>query len=114
MCEELSFNEYSKKVYETLNPEVNTWEAVTENALLGLAGEVGEICDALKKFKFQGHELDLVHIKKELGDTLYYLSLACDIFSTSLLEVAETNNEKLKKRFPNGFSVDESVHRNET
>jgi len=80
-------------------------------AALGLTGESGEVADHVKKALFQGHEIDPDHIAKELGDILWYIALACDAVGYSLDEVMQLNVEKLRKRYPNGFDVERSIHR---
>lgn len=78
---------------------------------LGLAGEAGEVVDIAKKWFGQGHPLDLGKVKNELGDVLWYISaLACSL-DISLEEIATANVEKLRKRYPNGFSVEASLNR---
>lgn len=70
---------------------------------LGLSGEVGELNDSLKKFYYHGKPLDPSHIKKELGDILWYLAMMAKCQGFTLEEVALANLEKLSKRYPSGF-----------
>ncbi len=65
---------------------------------LGLAGEVGEICEKIKKHVRDGRVLDKEDLKKELGDVLWYLSTLATDLEISLDDVAVTNYEKLKSR----------------
>ena len=53
-------------------------------AALGLAGESGEVADTIKKVLYQGHHLDILHIVEELGDVLWYLTLACNAVKCTL------------------------------
>lgn len=78
---------------------------------LGLAGEGGEVADYLKKVYGHGHKLDIVKLKKELGDALWYISDLCTRYNISLDEVASLNNKKLEARYPEGFSQERSVNR---
>lgn len=80
-------------------------------AALGLAGEVGEVVDHVKKHLFQGHSIDLDHLKNELGDVLWYFSLACEACNFDLPDIMATNVAKLQKRYPNGFETERSMHR---
>ena len=84
-----------------------------ENGCLGLAGESGEVCDILKKYLFQGHELDREAILDELGDVLWYVVEVATGLGVTLEDVATHNIAKLKARYPDGFSTDRSVHRPE-
>lgn len=78
------------------------------NAALGLTGEAGEVAEIVKKHLYQGHALDKERVKKELGDILWYITLASEMMDTTLKEVAMLNIEKLQKRYPDGFSHEAS------
>jgi NTP pyrophosphatase (non-canonical NTP hydrolase) len=65
---------------------------------LGLAGEVGEICEKIKKHVRDGRELDKEDLTKELGDVLWYLSALSGDLGINLEDVAVKNYEKLKSR----------------
>lgn len=81
--------------------------------LMGLAGEAGEAIDILKKHMFQGHELDTEHIAEELGDVAWYLAVSADAIGYPLGDIFAMNIAKLRKRYPDGFDKDRSVHRTE-
>ena len=83
------------------------------NGALGLTGEAGEVADAIKKFIFHGHDLDRDGLIKELGDVCWYLALLCHAIDVPLEEVMIRNIEKLKKRYPEGFSESASINREE-
>lgn len=80
-------------------------------AVLGLCGESGEVAELFKKHIGHGHELDLEHVKKELGDVLWYIAELASALGFSLEDVAVANIEKLAKRYPEGFSSERSKHR---
>ena len=105
-------NEYQKLAMKTLNPALNKKEILV-NGVMGLNGESGEVIDIVKKHMFQGHELDKDKIKKELGDVMWYVAEVCEALDLSLDEVMEGNIEKLRKRFKDGFTVNESINRKE-
>jgi len=65
---------------------------------LGLAGEVGEVCEKVKKHIRDGRELDKEDLTKELGDVLWYLSALAGDLDINLEDVANKNYEKLKSR----------------
>jgi NTP pyrophosphatase (non-canonical NTP hydrolase) len=83
------------------------------NAALGLCGEAGEFADSLKKAEFHAHPLDLGELRKELGDVLWYAALACDALGLSLGNVMAENIDKLRRRYPDGFSSERSLQRSE-
>jgi NTP pyrophosphatase (non-canonical NTP hydrolase) len=83
------------------------------NAALGLCGEAGEFADSLKKWGFHSHPLDADELRKELGDVLWYAALACDALGLRLGDVMAENIDKLRRRYPDGFSSERSLQRSE-
>lgn len=83
------------------------------NGALGLAGESGEVADHLKKYIFQGHELDKQHLSKELGDISWYLATSAHALGIPLSTIFDENIAKLRKRYPEGFSMERSINREE-
>lgn len=83
------------------------------NGALGLAGEAGEVADLIKKIMFQGHSMDWERIAKELGDILWYVAETANAIGYDLDTVMQMNIDKLKKRYPDGFSTERSKHREE-
>jgi NTP pyrophosphatase (non-canonical NTP hydrolase) len=75
---------------------------------LGLAGEVGETLDMLKKHFGHGHALDRSKLKKEFGDVRWYGAVLEDSFGFTSDDVAQANVAKLRARYPEGFSVEAS------
>lgn len=110
--EKLSFNEYQRQAFELISDEGK--KDMITNGVLGLAGEVGECCDIVKKYKYQGHELDKAHLKDELGDVLWYIAETASGLGLTLEDVAQYNLDKLHKRFHgNHFNVNDSLNRKE-
>lgn len=105
----MHMNEYQKLAMRTAGELTNEDKLI--NAVFGLNGEAGEIADHIKKHMFQGHKLDGEKLVKELGDVLWYIALGAEALGINLEEVAQINIEKLKKRYPEGFSVERSVNR---
>ena len=103
-------NEYQKLALRTANTSLSDLQQL-QNGLMGLNGEAGEAIDLLKKSLFQGHELDVKHMAKELGDVAWYLAVAADSIGYDLETVFQMNIDKLKARYPDGFNADLSVHR---
>lgn len=108
----MEINEYQKLAMVTLNKNLDKKEILT-NSVMGLCGESGEACDIVKKHLFHGHELDREYLIKELGDVAWYLAEAASALDINLDEVFERNIEKLKKRYPEGFSEERSINRTE-
>ena len=81
------------------------------NACNGIAGEAGELIDLVKKWIFHEKPLDEEHAKTELGDLLWYTALMCHSFGWNMEDVMELNIEKLKKRYPDGFTIEAANNR---
>ena len=84
-------------------------------AAVGMSAEAGEFTEIVKKIIFQGkpvNEENLFHMKRELGDIMWYVAQACMGLNVSLDEVIEMNVDKLKARYPGGeFDVHHSEKR---
>ncbi len=110
-----AFDEYQELALRTASKEsLVDGPTMLNAAALGLNGEAGEIADHIKKVMFHGHPLDGAtrdKIAKEIGDILWYCALAARGIGLGLSEVATMNVEKLKKRYPEGFSSERSLSR---
>ena len=83
------------------------------NACLGLSGETGELLDMVKKWIFHEKLLDEEHMKKELGDVMWYVAMICKAMGWKLDDILQMNVDKLKARYPLGFDTELSNHRKE-
>ena len=106
----MTLNEYQQLALTTLNPALNKKDVLI-NGVMGLCGESGEAIDIVKRHLAQGHELDREHLIKELGDVVWYLAETAFALDVSLEEVCQRNIDKLKARYPEGFSAERSIHR---
>ena len=107
----MTINEYQNAALRTAQTDKLTARELLLNSALGLCGESGEVADLLKKYHFQGHNLDLDHVAKELGDIAWYLAVGAYSIGYDLEKILQMNVDKLKARYPDGFSVDRSLHR---
>ena len=85
-------------------------------AAIGMSSENGEFSEIVKKCVFQGKEFnegERYHMKRELGDILWYLANAATALGYTLEQVMHENIEKLEARYPNGFEVFRSENRAE-
>ena len=106
----MTINEYQALAMTTVNPELSK-DSMLLNSVMGLCGESGETIDIVKKWFAHGHALDREHLKKELGDIAWYLAEAATALGYTLEEILAANIEKLKKRYPDGFSTKASMER---
>lgn len=105
-------NKYQTLAMRTCNIPYDDREGMLRHAVFGLTSEAGEVAGILQKV-YQGHEFSREHMKKELGDCLWMIAEACEALDFTMDEVMEINIEKLKARFPEGFSAERSLHRAE-
>ena len=105
----MNANEYQELASRTINMDL-TPKGQENHALHGMVGEIGELHSLYQK-KYQGHEFDEVHAKKELGDLLWFVAEYCTAMKWNLEDVMQINIDKLKARFPEGFDSVKSLHR---
>lgn len=103
--------EYSKKV-ENNRANLPTQLHDIVHMIFGLITELGELTDTYKKYLAYGREVDLVNVKEELGDIMWYFIGMCNILGFDFWDVLETNVRKLDKRYKNGFTKEEAENRN--
>ena len=106
----MEVKEFQQNSLRTLNREL-TKEQLLSNMVMGIAGESGEVADVIKKHLYQGHELDVAHLKEELGDVMFYIVNLATVLELDICEVLEDNINKLRKRYPQGFDSDRSINR---
>lgn len=108
----MNLNEYQQLAARTIGRD-RTHQQQLANAALGLAGEAGEVADTMKKHLFHGFPLDREALVKELGDCMWYIAMFATELGIGLDEIGNTNIEKLRRRYPDGFSEERSQNRTE-
>lgn len=106
----MNLDEYQQLALRTAGHREDTEKVLTYTAL-GLTGESGEVAEMIKKAFYHGHPLDRKALSKELGDVLWYLAVMADGLELSLAQIASENIEKLRARYPDGFSEEHSLDR---
>lgn len=106
----MTVNEYQCLALSTLNPALDKKDVLI-NGVMGLCGESGEAIDIVKKWLSQGHALDKEKLVKELGDIAWYLAETAAALDLDLETVFQGNLDKLRRRYPEGFDADRSIHR---
>tara|TARA_Y100001949_G_C15965806_1_gene321512 strand:+ start:267 stop:680 length:414 start_codon:yes stop_codon:yes gene_type:complete len=80
-------------------------------AALGLSSEGGEFVEIVKKMFLQGKPADqdnIFHMKRELGDIMWYWVTACMALDLDPVEVILENQKKLEARYGEQFTIDQS------
>jgi NTP pyrophosphatase (non-canonical NTP hydrolase) len=109
----VSFVEHVRKLHN--NSNVNIPLLLT--AGIGLGSEGGEFQEIVKKVLLQGKPLTddtVFHLKRELGDIIWYWTNACNALGFDPNEVIAENVNKLEARYPGGkFDAHYSENRKE-
>jgi NTP pyrophosphatase (non-canonical NTP hydrolase) len=133
----VNLSQYKKFVTAVTSPESNNYDhlhrrileirnnkdelvinpSLLLTAAIGMSSEVGEFAEIPKKIFFQGkpyNEEVRFHMKRELGDIIWYWINACSALDFDPNEVIEENVKKLESRYPGGkFSSLHSENRKE-
>lgn len=83
----------------------------TLHGILGIATEGVELIQAINKTIVTKEEFDVVNMKEEIGDIMWYIALLCNTHNIDLKQVMQTNIDKLKQRFPENFTTDNANNR---
>ena len=100
---------------EDIESKVNVNIALLMTGAIGMSSEGGEFSEIVKKCIFQGKPLNdetIFHMKRELGDIMWYWISSCRALGLDPNDVVEENVNKLKARYPGGeFDVHYSENR---
>jgi len=88
------------KKFESAEKEILTWG-------LGIAGEAGDVASCIKK-TFAHDNDQKTGIRENIGDALWYAAMICNFFEWDMQEVLDENIEKLRKRYPEGFTIQDA------
>jgi NTP pyrophosphatase (non-canonical NTP hydrolase) len=108
----MKMNYYQKHVMRTAKMG-QTFKENLSNIGLGMTGEAGEVADLLKKHIHHGHGLNSRKLIEEAGDVLFYVAWLAESLGVTLEYVADHNVAKLQRRYPEGFSTERSINRDE-
>ena len=109
MCDRLDYlrGDYTMQGNKVIEQEVDMARLMT--ALIGMMAESGEFAEVVKKKVFQADTKfksdEIFHMKRELGDVLWYWVQGCMALGITPDEVMDENIRKLESRYPNGFEV---------
>jgi len=110
-----NYDHLHKRILELANGQPVINPSLLLTAGIGLASEGGEFNEIVKKMFFQGkplNEENVFHMKRELGDIIWYWINACRALGLDPNEVIAENVKKLESRYPGGsFDVHQSENR---
>lgn len=98
----MKLNSYQSLAMRTARVESS--EEKIGHAFEGMVDEVGEIASALKKHRRYGKPLDRQNVIEECGDLMWFVSLMATGLGVTLEDIATANINKLRARFPDGFT----------
>ncbi len=81
------------------------------HALVGIATESTELIEAIIKAIQSNTDIDHVNVLEELGDIFWYTAIAVDTTGADWNSILDTNIAKLKKRYPEKFTVESAITR---
>ncbi len=81
------------------------------HAAMGISTESGELMDAFKRKIFYGKALDVVNVKEEIGDVMWYIAILLRELDLDFEDVLQVNIDKLKARFPDKFTEEDALNR---
>jgi NTP pyrophosphatase (non-canonical NTP hydrolase) len=134
MTKHIDLNKYTEFVNAVTSKETNNYNhlharlvelsnttdvnvSLLMNSAIGLAAETGEFAEIPKKVFFQNKPLDeaaIFHMKRELGDIIWYWTNACRSLGLDPNDVIAENVNKLESRYPGGtFDAHRSENRKE-
>lgn len=99
----MRLNEYQEfckataKKFQSKDEELCAWG-------LGIAGEAGDVASCIKKVIFHKNEAIKDGIKENIGDVFWYAAMICNVLGWNLEEILNENIQKLKDRYPAGFT----------
>lgn len=110
---------HSELVYDLKKPAEDIRQSLTEkdcdllHMIIGVSGETGELLDAIKKHIIYRSELDIEHIKKEMGDIEFYLEGLRQALGVGRDEILQINIDKLTERYGDEYSNEAAIARSD-
>ena len=105
-----------KRSFDDIENNSNIKTARLLTAALVLGSETGEFVEIVKKMILQGKppsDENIFHMKRELGDIMWYWTTACASLDLDPFEVINENQKKLEARYGEKFEIDRSEVRKE-
>jgi NTP pyrophosphatase (non-canonical NTP hydrolase) len=97
-----------KKIFDDIEDSSSIKMPRLLTAALGLGSETGEFVEIVKKMVLQGKpasDENIFHMKRELGDIMWYWTTACAALNLDPYEVINENQKKLEARYGEKFEV---------
>lgn len=100
----MNLDDYQRAALRTINPSLDDRDRLLD-ASAGLAEEAAEVLGLVRKRVLQARDVAPERLVEELGDVLWCLAVTAHALGIALSQVAEANQTKLAKRYPDGFET---------
>jgi len=107
-----NFQKYRDFVYNLEGTKDKDIRTRLDHAITGLCSESGELAGLMKKIKFFEAKIPKINFLDELGDILWYLTDAMNVFEINLEDLIRLNMTKLRARHPDGFTNETALNKN--
>ena len=101
----MDLDEYQQAALRTINPALDDQDRLVD-ASVGLVEEAAELLGLIRKKVFQLRDVDEARLTEEVGDVLWCLAITAHTLGIPLSRAAEANQEKLRRRHPDGFKAE--------
>lgn len=109
----MNIEEYMEESARTMAPTIHqdAFKVETLHGIIGVSTEAGELLDAVKKGLFYGHAPDMINVREEIGDIMWYIAAIVRSEKWDLEEIMQENIDKLRTRYPEQFTTELSKRR---
>lgn len=110
----MNFKKYMDDASRTLAPVADVLgkgKGQELHMILGIVTEAGELADAYKKDIAYNKPVDMVNVKEEIGDIMWYIGNLCKLQGWDLQDICDTNIAKLRTRYPDKFTEEAALNR---
>ena len=110
-CMAWTFGAELQDVRDAIEKDTSDLMRSNTGLTLQLAKHAGKAADVIKKAVGHGHPLDRQQVIAHLGECIWYLGVLAARFGWNMADVLRTNVDKLRARYPDGFSTEASMAR---
>lgn len=110
----LELNEFLKKYQQECKRTVRDFKSKEHEIMtwgLGIAGESGDVAGCIKKTYIHMND-QTAGTRENLGDVLWYVAMICNFYGWDIEDIFKENMEKLRKRYPDGFTEKDASRNN--
>jgi NTP pyrophosphatase (non-canonical NTP hydrolase) len=100
----MTLDDFQQAAIRTINPALTERDRLID-ASAGLAEEAAEVLGLIRKRTLQGRDISTDRLTEELGDALWCLAITAHSLGIPLSQIAASNQAKLRRRYPEAFSV---------